>query len=414
MIPRLLLLFALLVPSAMAQRVVVVDAGNGPGTTHTSLAPAFADLQDGDLLVLRAGTYDAVVVSTPHSFVLQGEGSPVVVPTASLSQAMEVYLWGGATQRLVIQGVTFQSERTGQWALTLATFSNAWPAPTVHLEDCVVASLSPQADRVALLAQSIGLTVQRCTLNTTQIVTSLATIVDSTIVGHDLSTYLGFEQRAQTALDVIRSKVWIVDSELRAGSSLGVYAEPAACLGFSDSSFTTGSVVHVCGDSSLQADAFPSPLWPVPSVLHNYAWFYPVQPNVQYEPTVVLTPSPAGPVFGGSILSTSRILPSQTASSAPIGGVFTTTTRGTPGDTAYVFLSFTTYAQRLGDWELILDESTMFLGAMGVLDASGAGALPIPIPNLPSLRGACLEIGAATMTPAGLIELTNPAVGIVR
>ena len=413
MIPRFLLLFALLVCSALAQRVVVVDAANGPGTNHTSLAPAFADLLEGDLLVLRAGTYEAVVVSTPHSFVLQGEGNPVVVPTALLSQAMEVYPWGGATQRLVIQGVTFQSERTGQWALTLATFSNAWPAPTVHLEDCVVASLSPQADRVALLAQSIGLTVQRCTLHTTQIVSSLATIVDSTIVGHDLSYYLGFEQRAQTALDVIRAKVWIVDSGLSAGSSLGFYAEPAACVGFSDSSFTSGSVVHVCGTSTLVADAFPSPLWPVPSVFVNYTWFYPVLPDVQYEPSVVLTPSPGGPVFD-SVTNASRTLPSQQASPAPLGGLFTTTTHGAPGDTAYVFLSFTTFAQRIGDWELLLDESTMFLLAMGVLDANGDGPLSFPIPNVPSLRGTCLEIGAATMTPAGLIELTNPAVGIVR
>ena len=114
------------------------------------------------------------------------------------------------------------------------------------------------------------------------------------------------------------------------------------------------------------------------------------------------------------LIHASRVLPSQKASSAPLGGLFTTTTHGVPGDTAYVFLSFTTYAQRQGSWELILDESTMFLLAMGVLDASGAGPLSFPIPNVPSLRGTCLEIGAATMTPAGLIELTNPAVGIVR
>lgn len=413
MIPRLLLSSVLLIAPAVAQRVVVVDAANGPGTNHTSLASAFADLQAGDVLTLRAGTYEAVVVSTQHSFVLQGEGDPVVVPTAALSQAMEVYLWGGAVQRVVLQGVTFRSERTGQWALTAATFSNAWPAPTVHLEDCVVESLSPQADRVALLAQSIGLTVQRCTLDTTQIVTSLATIVDSTIVGHDLSTYLGFEQRAQTALDVIRSKVWIVDSELRAGSSFGVYAEPASCVGFSDSAFTTGSLVHVCGDSVLVADPLPSSAWPVPSVFDNHTSFYPVLPNVQYEPSVVLTPSPGGPVFD-SVANASRVLPSQRASSAPVGGTFTTTTHGAPGDLAYVFLSFSTYAQRLGDWELILDESTMFLLAAGVFDASGEGPVSFPIPNDPSLRGTCLEIGAATMTPAGLIELTNPAVGIVR
>jgi len=414
MIPRILLTSALLLSPVLAQRVVVIDAANGPGTTHTSLAPAFTGLLAGDILVLRAGTYNAVSISTPLSFCLQGEGNPLVVPIAATNQPMVISMWGGAAQRVSIKGVRFESNMTGQWALTVATSQNSWPAPTVHLEDCVVRSVSPQADRVALLAQSIGLTVQRCTLNTTQIISSLATIVDSTITGHDASNYLGFTQRAQTALDVIRSKVWIVDSDLTAGSSFGTYAEPASCVGFSDSSVVTSSLLHVCGDSTLIADAFPSPQWPTPYVLQNYTWFWPLLPNVQYEPSVTLTPSPLGPTFSGSLVFGSRTLPNQTASAAPIGGVFTTTTHCAPGDLAVAFASLASFAQRIGTWELLLDISTMAsLGAF-LAGPSGDVPFPLPIPNLASMRGLCIEVGAATLTPAGVFELCNPAAGLVQ
>jgi hypothetical protein len=414
MIPRTLLSFALLLAPVAAQRVVVIDAANGPGTNHTTLAGAFAGLLAGDILVLRAGTYDAVQISTPLSFCMQGEGSPTVRPSPTTNQAMSLTMWAGAPQRISIKGIRFESNRTGQWALTVATNQNSWPAPTVHLEDCVVDSVSPKADRVALLAQSIGLTVQRCTLDTTQIIGSLATIVDSTITGHDLSTWMGFTQRAQTALDVIRSKVWIVDSTLTAGSSFGAYAEPATCVGFSDSSFTTSSLVHVCGNSVLVADPAPSSQWPAPYVFRNYSWFYPLSPSVHYEPSVVMTPSPIGPVWSGSITQVTRALPSQSASTAPIGGVFTATTHGQPGDLAVAFASLTSFAQRIGTWELLIDVTAM--AGLGAFVAGPSGDVPfaIPIPNLASMRGLCIEVGAATLTPAGLIELTNPVAGLVQ
>lgn len=414
MTPRILPLFPLLLAPLLAQRVVVIDASNGPGTNHTALAPAFASLLAGDILVLRAGTYDAVSTSTALSFCLQGEGNPLVVPTLATQQAMAITMWGGAAQRVSLKGVRFQSNQTGQWALSVGTFQNSWPAPTVHLEDCVVESISPQADRVALLAQSVGITIQRCTLDTTQILSSLATIVDSTISGHSLSTYLGFTQRAQTALDVVRSKVWIVDSTLTAGSSGSVYAEPASCVGFSDNSTTERSVVHVCGASTLTADASPSTLWPLPYVFQNYSWFYPMQPDVQHEPSVVMNPSPLGTTWSVSITHASRALPSQTASTAPIGGVFTTTTHCSPNDIAGAFASLTSFAQRIGAWELLIDANAMVSLGAAVAGPSGDVPFGIPIPNLASMRGLCIEIGAATQTPAGVIELTNPAAGLVQ
>ncbi len=73
--------FALVLLSpALAQRTVVVDASNGPGTNHLTLTSALADLQANDLIVLRAGTYIGSYLSTQHSFSLQGEGNPLCSP----------------------------------------------------------------------------------------------------------------------------------------------------------------------------------------------------------------------------------------------------------------------------------------------------------------------------------------------
>lgn len=414
MTPRSLLLSVCLLTPLAAQRIVVIDANNGPGTNHTTLAPAFANLLAGDILVLRAGTYEAVSTSTPLSFCLQGEGDPLVVPATATHQAMAITMWGGQLQRVSIKGVRFRSEDTGQWALSVSTFQNSWPAPTVHLEDCIVESTSPVADRVALLAQSVGLTVQRCTLNTTQIVSSLATIVDSTITGHSLSYYQGIPQRAQTALDVILSKVWIVDSSLTAGSSLGVYAEPASCIGISDASVTTSSLVHVCGACTLTADQSPSSQWPTPYVFQNYSYFYPVQPDVQHEPSVALVPSPLAPSWGPSITHSSRALPSQSASPAAVGGVFTATTHGSQNDLAFAFASLSTFAQRIGTWELLLDAGAMVSLGHALVGPSGDVPFAMQIPNLVSMRGLCIEVGAGVATPSGVIELTNPVAGLVQ
>ncbi|MBZ0152520.1 MAG: hypothetical protein K8J09_13420 [Planctomycetes bacterium] len=415
---RLLLLAAtaglLLAPSLLGQRVVVVDANNGPGTNHTTLAAAFADLQADDYVIVRAGNYAGAHVSTQHSFCLVGEGNPVVAATpGSYATTVEIAMWGGSQQRVSIRGMTFLSQNTGQWALGTITYWNHWPAPTVHLEDCVVDSNSPLADRVSLLATSVGLTAQRCDLGTTQVVDSIATFVDCTITGDDLSSYQGATQRAQTAIDVLRSTVWFVDCTVSAGDSNLVYAEPAACIGSTDYSNSITSHVYVCGNSTLRADQSPHPSWPAPYVFHNYAPWYP--PGiVEYEGSVVMLPTPGQGIASGGLNVVQRSIACAEGSPAPLGGSFTTTVHGDANEIAFAFASMSTQPVNALGTPLLLDLATAVPIGFAVTNGSGDAAFPVAINNVNTLRGLVVEATGGRLTSTGALELTNPVAGLVH
>lgn len=61
----------------------VVDAANGPGTTHTSLGAALAVAQAGDTVVVRAGSYSASTL--PPGVTVRGAGANLVTVVGDLS-----------------------------------------------------------------------------------------------------------------------------------------------------------------------------------------------------------------------------------------------------------------------------------------------------------------------------------------
>lgn len=407
--------FLLLGAALTAQRIVVVDTNNGPGTDHTTLTSAFAALLDGDVLIVRAGTYVGASLTTLHSFTMLGEGDPVVEPSATGGSPLRITMSGSQYQHVSIRGMSFNSMTTGQWALHLRTNYNWWPAPTAHLEDCVVVSLSPDADRVGLLAESIGLTAQRCFLNTTQVSGCLATFVECTIAGLDQSWHGTFSQHAQTALDVIRSEVWIVDSTLSAGDSNGVYGSPASCIGFTESSYTVTSKVHVAGSSSLRADQTPHPSWPAPYVFHNYQTWWPLPSNVDHEPSVAMAAAPLGANFSAGIAVAVETVPTLVASTAPLAGSFACTAHGAPGDVAIFVVGTASRAQSLLGMSFLVDTAAAVVADFGVFDGAGQCTFaPIAVPNQQSLLGTTLEASSLVLTAAGALRASNPVSGILQ
>ncbi|MBL8753872.1 MAG: hypothetical protein JNK15_11295 [Planctomycetes bacterium] len=415
---RTLLAVSSLLAAVAAQRTVVVDQANGPGTNHTTLVAALNDLQANDRIVVRAGTYDGMAKSTQHSFSIHGEGYPTIVPPAStpwIGYAMQFTFWGGAGQRANLAGLRFESNTTGQWALTVATFQNNWPAPTVHLEDCRVESVSPQADRVGLLAQAIGLTVKSCELDTTQVIDAVASFETTTIHGHDASVWNGFTQRAQTAIDLIRSEAWFIDCNVIAGSSLGANAEPAACVGFSDSSVTRFSQVHACWNSTFVADALPGPGWPVPNVFQDYTSFWPTDPVVEYDPVVTFQPSPLGATFGAGVVPTAKTsITHQATIDAPLGGSHSMFVRAAIGDIVMSWASMASFATPVGSWELFLDPLSAVPIGVGVLTTSQVQLFAIAIPNNAALLGSVVETLPVSLSPAGVLDIGNPSAGMIR
>ncbi|HEX5054424.1 MAG TPA: hypothetical protein VFZ65_21780 [Planctomycetota bacterium] len=406
----------LLCTGLAAQRVVVVDAANGPGTDYTTLADAFAGLQNNDFVLVRAGTYTGLSATTGLSFVMVGEGDPTVEPAPSAAAALTVTMNGSSYQRIAFRGMTFHSLTTGQWALNLRTNYNWWPAPTAEVEDCTIVSQSPVADRVSLLAESIGLTLQRCTLGTSQLDSCLASIVACTITGPDQSMSGPFSQHAQTALDVIRSEVWIVDSTLTAGNSNNVYGSPASCIGFSEYSYTVTSTVHVSGACTLTADQSPNTSWPAPFVFQNYQTWWPLPSAVDLEPGVALVASPPlGITASANVTIAVQTVPHLQASAAPLGGAWTCTAHGTGNDVAILVVATASRGNVLLGMPLLMDTAQAVIADFGVVAATGSCTFaPIPVPNDPLLFSTVLQGTGVFLTPSGLLLGSNPVSGVLH
>lgn len=127
---------------AMAQAgVIVVDASNGPGTDFTTLKAALAAAADGDLLLVRTGTYDGshLMLNKAVSIVADSGAGVAITNTdlTSLSTAALV-VTGTINGSMLIQGCTFQSvfltptTATGG-ALRIATNS---ASGHVFVDDC--------------------------------------------------------------------------------------------------------------------------------------------------------------------------------------------------------------------------------------------------------------------------------------
>src|SRR5262245_55324065 len=86
---RAITVLTLLALSLPAQQTFVVDASNGPGAHFTDLPPALAAANDGDTVVVRAGTYSRA--STTRGIRLLGEpGATIHAEAVSPEPALTV------------------------------------------------------------------------------------------------------------------------------------------------------------------------------------------------------------------------------------------------------------------------------------------------------------------------------------
>lgn len=410
------LLPLLLTVSLTAQRVVVVDQANGPGTNWTTLTAAFADLHNDDYIIVRAGVYGGVAVTTGYDFVMVGEGNPIVNPTGT-NTAMRITMNGSSYQRIAIRGLEFQSLVTGQPALRLDTNYAWWPSPSAELENVTAISLSPQADKLGLRTVAIGLTATNCHFAASSISDCLASFVGCQIIGDNASYYLSSAQRAMGGLSLNRSEVWLVDTIVDAGESMQLNNPPAAAIGFTESSYTTTSKVHVSGSSILSADQSPSPVWAVPAVLQNYQTWWVLPSNVDYEPTVGLVTAPGGTIANANIVTTVHTVPTLQASDAPLGGAWTCTAHGATNDVAILAIGTETHAQTLLGMSFLVDTGLAVVVGFAALGGSGTGSAtfaPLAIPNNPTLRGTVLQGTGLFLAPNGALQASNPVTGILH
>lgn len=121
--------------------VIVVDAQNGPGTDFVELKPALAAAANGDVVLLRSGTYDGFhVISGKAVSVVADAGANVVItntdPASFVTSALQ--LVGSIPGTVLIQGCSIQStfltpSTPAEGALRVATTG---PLGNVFVENC--------------------------------------------------------------------------------------------------------------------------------------------------------------------------------------------------------------------------------------------------------------------------------------
>jgi len=138
-------LFALLwllapVAAAAAAHVVVIDPANGPGTDYTSITAYLLDVPaNGDVLLLRSGTYPGGVVSggLTLSFVADAGADVQLVNNGTGvfgGNALMVGANGGGAA--LVRGLTFSTPAEG--GVPLAVIGSDGPGSLVFVEECSV------------------------------------------------------------------------------------------------------------------------------------------------------------------------------------------------------------------------------------------------------------------------------------
>ncbi len=108
----LLLLFATLTSAVVAQRTWTVDRWNRPGADFTDLPAAVTAAADGDLILLRATSGQAIASDYYAAPTVQGKGLTIYGESGAGIPPVQITGWGGVsgvptTSAMIVSNVTF-------------------------------------------------------------------------------------------------------------------------------------------------------------------------------------------------------------------------------------------------------------------------------------------------------------------
>jgi hypothetical protein len=107
-------LAAMLIGLASAHaEVIVVDANDGPGADFTSLSAAIAAAKNGDVLLMRSGTYDGIFSIVDKAIaIIADDGADVVVTSTALTQVIDatIQVSGTPPGTVLLRGLTLASD----------------------------------------------------------------------------------------------------------------------------------------------------------------------------------------------------------------------------------------------------------------------------------------------------------------
>jgi len=230
----------LLVPvAAAAAGVVVIDPANGPGTDYTSINAYLLDVPaNGDVLLLRSGTYSGGVVSVlTLSFVADAGADVHFVNSGTGVFGGNALLVGANGGAALVRGLTFSTPEEG--GVPLAVSGSSAPGSFVFVEECSV----PTSGAAGATFGNAGRTaISRCSFH--------GSIADET----GGSTVYGIE--GQPGAIVSQGRLAIFGSELVGGRGLdaGLYGgEPLDAMAGAPGLMTLDgtSAVKVLSDTVL-------------------------------------------------------------------------------------------------------------------------------------------------------------------
>jgi len=375
-------MFALILtlPALSAQRTWIVDAANGTGTDFTQLPAAISAAKDGDIVLVRKGTYSGQI-STSKAISLLGE------PGATMTS--DSWLWITNIpkgRRFVVKGFVIQ-------ALVLKDNKGR-----VHLEGLVL-------NTTALIENCAGATLNDC-----RVAGGLVVRQSKVVVSRGM--YRGFNAGSSgrdpvystPGLQAVSSEVMVSEVQVTGGNGathlLTVPLLPSPAV------LVDASALTVAGSSTLTAGVFTGfPAWALQGSNRS---------RLTLDSNATVTSSGGAKAHTGFTAVSVRGLPALSVTGAGLGGTVTVQLRSPQGDSFVLALGLPTEPQPvppLGD--LWLAPGSLTVLAAGIQGSTGTFQLGAKAPATPSLRGLDFGLQALDGTSA-LIELSNPAVSILH
>ncbi len=214
-IPSLAAALLLGIASAHAG-VLVVDAANGPGTDFTSLSTAISAAQNGDLLLMRSGTYDGEFRILDKAISIVADAGANVVVTNSLlapTAIATLEVTGTIPGTVVLRDLTLTAvlPSSGPFSQSPLRINPAGAAAHVFIEGCLAPS---RGGGGFWLEGNAPITVSRCAGQGTD--------------GAFLA--LGGEHQAQAGITLFSGQVAMFASAFRGGDGRDAVVSSASAF----------------------------------------------------------------------------------------------------------------------------------------------------------------------------------------
>jgi hypothetical protein len=389
-----------------AQRTWIVDAASGPGTDFTDLPPAVAAASDGDVLVVRAGSYadfttgkGITILGVPGATMVRGFPwfGPCFrvagLPAGRTFRAYGLVLQENQRQQVEIEdcagSVHLEDVRAGFGSYPGPIVSIVVTrSPAVTLVGC--GTREPYWSSFVVHATASRVQVVRCTLKG-------VSALDDPRAGSRMAT-AGLTVGAGGVVD-------LVDGPVFGGHGVAGWfgpprpSAPAIHLNGGTVRLRRGAATNVLAGIGVD------PGLPIPAIAGTGV--------VDADATVPIVPYAGAPAIEPSVTASTGPWPGLSQSGGDLGAPITWTIASPPGG-AFVLAAgtfATPLATPVGDLFLDLSSVVVFVG--GTQPPAGTTTTTVPVPTTPVLRGQGFGVQAAAATSLG-VRLTNATVVVLR